>query len=62
MPLYEKCLRCGRKLKAEESKIKGFGKVCWERYNALPTNKLFEVNINASIKCADDLQAPSSTE
>ena len=32
--LYEKCLRCGRKLKSESSKELGFGKVCWEKYNS----------------------------
>lgn len=31
--LHEKCLRCGRKLKSEESKQLGFGKVCWDKYN-----------------------------
>ena len=32
--LHEYCLRCGRKLKSEESKLLGFGKTCWEKYNA----------------------------
>ncbi len=31
---YENCLRCGRKLKTPESKILGFGKVCYEKYNS----------------------------
>lgn len=31
---YEKCLRCGRKLKTEESKELGFGKICWIKYNS----------------------------
>lgn len=30
---YLHCLRCGRKLKTEESKLLGFGKTCWEKYN-----------------------------
>ena len=34
MKLYERCIRCGRKLKNEESKELGFGKVCWEKWNA----------------------------
>ena len=29
-----KCLRCGRKLKTEQSKLLGFGKTCWEKYNS----------------------------
>ena len=29
---YKNCLRCGRKLKSEESKKLGFGKVCWEKW------------------------------
>ena len=32
--LYEKCLRCGRQLKTQESKELGFGKVCWKKYNS----------------------------
>ena len=41
MKLYETCLRCGRKLKNEESRKLGFGKVCWEKYNANTQIKLF---------------------
>lgn len=37
--IYEKCLRCGRKLKTEESKNLGFGKICWEKYNNEGTTK-----------------------
>ena len=32
--LREKCLRCGRKLKTEESKLLGYGKTCREKMNA----------------------------
>lgn len=31
---YRNCLRCGRKLKSEESKKLGFGKICWEKHNS----------------------------
>ena len=31
---YENCLRCGRRLKSEESKELGFGKTCWAKYKA----------------------------
>ena len=37
--LHETCLRCGRKLKTEQSKELGFGKVCWEKYNSENTFK-----------------------
>lgn len=40
------CLRCGRKLKTEASQELGFGKVCWEKYNADTTYKeLFEMEV-----------------
>lgn len=26
-----KCLRCGRRLKSEQSKQLGYGQICWER-------------------------------
>ena len=32
--VHETCIRCGRKLKTPESKELGFGKVCWEKWNA----------------------------
>ena len=31
--IYNKCLRCGRKLKTDESKQVGFGTICWKKYN-----------------------------
>ena len=39
--LYEKCLRCGRKLKSESSKELGFGKICWEKYNSEDNYKAY---------------------
>lgn len=29
--IYKNCLRCGRKLKTQEAKERGYGKVCWEK-------------------------------
>ena len=29
--IYTRCLRCGRKLKTEESKIRGYGKTCEQK-------------------------------
>ena len=28
---YKNCLRCGRKLKNDEARERGYGKVCWEK-------------------------------
>ena len=42
--LYEVCLRCGRKLKNEESKKLGYGKVCFQKQKAhLIVQALFDV-------------------
>ena len=30
-PLYEYCLRCGKKLRNVDAKQKGMGKICWEK-------------------------------
>ena len=30
--LHNICIRCGRKLKNEENRERGMGKVCWEKY------------------------------
>lgn len=44
MKKYKTCLRCGRKLKSEESKTIGFGKVCWEKYKSEDNfKKLFDL-------------------
>jgi hypothetical protein len=41
---YGTCLRCGRKLKSEESKKLGFGKICWEKWQSSKNaNGLFSV-------------------
>lgn len=46
MKLYERCIRCGRKLKNEESKELGFGKVCWEKWNAeINAKPLFDTGV-----------------
>ena len=47
MKLYEKCIRCGRKLKSDESKELGFGKVCFEKWNSeLNMKKLFSTDVS----------------
>lgn len=41
---YLRCLRCNRKLKNEEAKKMGYGKVCLEKMRTQShTRKLFEV-------------------
>ena len=61
--LHEKCLRCGRKLKTEESKLLGFGKTCWEKYNSDDNfQTLFEVgDSNAFEQLHNDMETTSST-
>lgn len=38
---YLYCLRCGRKLKKPENKIRGMGKVCWEKSRKEEARRLF---------------------
>ena len=38
---YEKCLRCGRKLKNEEARKIGYGKICLEKIQKEKKNRLF---------------------
>lgn len=33
-PQIPRCIRCGRKLKNEEAKKLGMGKICWQKYNS----------------------------
>lgn len=43
--LYEVCLRCGRKLRSESSKILGYGKVCLQKQRASNnTHPLFDIS------------------
>ena len=44
------CRRCHRKLKDEESKQLGFGKICYKKYLKRKPNYLFEVNTNEVAK------------
>ena len=42
--LYEVCLRCGRKLRSESSKILGYGKICFQKQRASNiTRALFDI-------------------
>ena len=42
--LHENCLRCGRKLRSDESKILGYGPTCWEKSKQeAPSISLFDM-------------------
>lgn len=41
--LYDKCLRCGRKLKTEETRKRGYGDICWKKVNENKKVRLFEI-------------------
>lgn len=39
---HKNCLRCGRKLKSDEARIRGYGLVCWKKMQIDKTRrKLF---------------------
>ena len=38
---YDRCLRCGRKLKKSEYRLRGYGKICWEKIIVKNSKKLF---------------------
>lgn len=46
------CRRCGRRLKTEEAKQRGMGKICWEKSHTSSSKRLFEVSTNES-KCSE---------
>lgn len=60
---YERCLRCNRKLKTNSAKSLGYGKVCWEKFNADDGfQQLFKVGDDYAVKqFDDDIQTPGST-
>ena len=41
---HEYCLRCGRKLKNQEARLKGYGEICEKKMRVEHRRKLFEVN------------------
>lgn len=41
---HEYCLRCGRKLKTPETRLKGYGSVCEKKMKTTRLHKLFTVN------------------
>lgn len=41
---YQYCLRCGRKLKNVEARIRGMGKICAEKSKQENRRRLFDAN------------------
>jgi hypothetical protein len=41
--IYPVCKRCGRRLRSDEAKERGMGKVCWEKSQHISSPKLFYV-------------------
>lgn len=39
--IYPVCKRCGRKLRSEETRERGMGKVCWEKSQHIAKSRLF---------------------
>ena len=41
--LHVRCLRCGRKLKTEDAKLRGYGPICYEKILSNKQSLLFQV-------------------
>lgn len=39
--LHNTCMRCGRKLRSTENRIRGYGDVCWKRMQTDKGKRLF---------------------
>ena len=44
--LYDKCLRCNRVLKTEETRLRGYGNTCWKKIQENNKLRLFNVTAN----------------
>ena len=40
-PEFQYCLRCGKKLKSQEAKERGMGKICYEKSRRMKERSLF---------------------
>lgn len=38
---FQRCIRCGKKLKDDVAKERGYGKVCWQKHLVDKQNTLF---------------------
>lgn len=43
--VYTHCLRCGRKLKTDEARQRGYGKICAEKMKQTSDNRLFRISM-----------------
>lgn len=43
---YNYCRRCHRKLTSPENKLRGMGKVCWEKSQQEQSRRLFDAKCN----------------
>lgn len=54
--LYKYCLRCGRRLRSEDARVRGMGKTCYEKARVRSVCRLFNAdtqtkeNDNGNIK------------
>ena len=42
---YNYCIRCGRRLKSEENRKRGMGKICYEKYLKQKRNGIYRLDI-----------------
>ena len=54
MNQYGYCKRCGRRLKDDESKTRGYGKVCWLKSQQHTTRRLIELRKEKNDGTAQD--------
>ena len=40
---YNYCIRCGRRLKSEENRKRGMGKICYEKYLKQKRNGIYRI-------------------
>lgn len=52
--IYPVCKRCGRRLKSEENRERGMGKVCWEKSQHINKPRLFYQGGNSNVLSEDN--------
>jgi hypothetical protein len=53
MKVHETCIRCGRKLTSQVSRERGFGTICWEKYQ-------HQISVKPLFGCPADIERDSS--
>ena len=41
--LYNKCIRCGKPLKTDENRVRGYGPICYRKVKQRKQNKLIKL-------------------